>query len=36
MMADYWRQAGTVRVVRREPVATHSAKIPALVTQREE
>jgi hypothetical protein len=36
MMADYWRQAGTVRVVRREPAATHSAKIPALVVDQQE
>jgi hypothetical protein len=36
MMADYWRQAGTLRVVRREPAATHSAKIPALVVERQE
>ena len=36
MMADYWRQAGTVQVVRREPAATHSAKIPALVVEQQE
>jgi hypothetical protein len=35
MMADYWRQAGTIRVVRREPASTPSAKIQALVVQQE-
>jgi hypothetical protein len=35
MMADYWRQAGTIRVARREPASTPSAKIQALVVQQE-
>jgi hypothetical protein len=33
MMADVWRQAGTVRVVRREPAATVASKVPPLLRQ---
>jgi hypothetical protein len=30
MMAEHWRQADTLKVVRREPVATAESKIPLL------
>jgi hypothetical protein len=29
-MSDQWSQAGTLRVIRREPHATHSGKIHPL------
>jgi hypothetical protein len=31
MMADVWRRAGTVGVVRREPTTTAAGKVPSLV-----
>jgi hypothetical protein len=31
MMADVWRRAGTVGVVRREPAMTAASKVPPLV-----
>ena len=31
IMARLWRDAGTLRIERREPIATHSAKIHHLV-----
>lgn len=31
MMADVWRRAGTVGVVRHEPVTTEASKVPPLV-----